>query len=287
MRATDRMRLGRIPGGSSSDLRSDSSATASELTSLYRFGVEDRARSSLLNTSQSMPSLERDGDGDTVLTNFPTGHTRLLHQSLASSAATNSAQALSITSGKPLKVVSGSQFRLTSRGLAPCEQCLLFDKASKRNKEVIRSLKLQLMRMEESYRDLKFTKNNDSEPDAKLTLDSDVKLGGVGVGVGGGDSNLRRKCDYLEEELNKFKKMLSYERGVNDGLRQTLEQDRVSRKTSSDALEQENARFKIYVSQLETTNTHYVSSYEDAHTKLMAYKQQLEKTELRLAECLE
>ena len=68
--------------------------------------------------------------------------------------------------GRSSKIVSGSQFRHTSReSQLKCEQCDLYDRALKKNKETIRSLKFKLERFEEKYHDLKMIKSSASHQD--------------------------------------------------------------------------------------------------------------------------
>ncbi len=261
---------------------------------LYKFGQEmppssgSRGAKGMVNNnnnnglqpSASMPSFDlRDQsmsgvqDEETVLT-YLTGAANNKH----------------LSHSRSMKLVSGSQFRLTShaKGMIPphCEQCDGLEKLNKKNKEIIRTLKLQLTRMEESYRDLKYSKTSSSsssgadQPEANGTKDS---IGDVGVK----ESNLRRKCEYLEDELNKFKKMLTYERSISDQLKQTLEDERAQYKTLNETLQQDNEKLKQYIAHLEATNQHYKYGNEDLQGKLLAYKQQLEKTEQKLNESLE
>lgn len=122
---------------------------------------------------------------------------------------------------KTLKVVSGSQFRLTTKAFNPCDQCEVLDKANKKNKELIRTLKLQLLRMEESFKDLKYSRSLEQAlMETKPSTDSDSKA------VDG--SAPSRKVERLEEEVIKLKKMLTFERNTTDALRQSLDEQRAA-----------------------------------------------------------
>lgn len=275
-------------------------------TVLYRFGHEMSLSSSsgsgrglksfgggLMQSSSSMPSLElydqqrqTSPDDETVQSYIPSAG---IAGTLSSGGSQK--QLLQQHGNRSMKLVSGSQFRLTShaKGMIPphCEQCDTLEKLNKKNKEIIRTLKLQLARAEESYRDLKYSKSSSSNNDQPEAM---KEHGDGSVSGGGGnqkESNLRRKCEYLEDELNKFKKMLTYERSISDQLKQTLEDERGQYKTLNENLQQENEKLKQYIIHLETTNNHYQVTNDDLQAKLLAYKQQLEKTEQKLNESLE
>lgn len=266
-------------------------------TVLYRFGQEVpatgsrglRSLSGGLHSSSSMPSLDyydprpSDEDNQTVGSHLTSGNMTSISRQQQHPP-------------RSMKLVSGSQFRLTShaKGMIPphCEQCDTYEKLNKKNKEIIRTLKVQIMRMEENFRDLKYSKgggssssslnvNGSDQPEAKENQQSD------GMSSGVKESNLRRKCEYFEDELNKYKKMLSYERSLNEQLKQTLDDERGQYKTLNENLQQENEKLRQYIIHLETTNTHYKTTNDDLQAKLLSYKQQLEKTEQKLNESLE
>eukprot|EP00599_Poterioochromonas_sp_BG-1_P004266 CAMPEP_0173145542 /NCGR_PEP_ID=MMETSP1105-20130129/7932_1 /TAXON_ID=2985 /ORGANISM="Ochromonas sp., Strain BG-1" /LENGTH=454 /DNA_ID=CAMNT_0014059517 /DNA_START=21 /DNA_END=1385 /DNA_ORIENTATION=- len=133
---------------------------------------------------------------------------------------------------KTLKVVSGSQFRLTTKSWTQCEQCEIFDRTNKKSKETIRTLKLQLARLEESFRDLKYSRAlEQSLVDVKASADSDQK--GIESGVPS------RKVERLEEEVLKLKKLVSFERSASEALRQSLEESQQSHSNEISSLRQE------------------------------------------------
>ena len=60
---------------------------------------------------------------------------------------------------QPQKLVSGSQFRITGKGESRCEDCQLLGGNLKKSRETIRSLKVQLARLEDKYVGLRKSKN--------------------------------------------------------------------------------------------------------------------------------
>eukprot|EP01033_Poteriospumella_lacustris_P010055 gene10055-7183_t len=141
-------------------------------------------------------------------------------QSLMSHATAANQGVASRSNNKPLKVVSGSQFRLTTKGSGPCPNCDAMDKANKKNKELIRTLKLQIIRMEENFKDLKYMKaNNTTQPDPGLKLSTDNNTLVVSE-----DKEWEARCQALEDELAKLKKVLAYERNINENMRTNLEE---------------------------------------------------------------
>lgn len=148
---------------------------------------------------------------------------------------------------KSLKVVSGSQFRLTTKTWSQCEQCELLDRANKKNKELIRSLKLQLARVEESFRDLKYSRSlEQSLQEAKSSTEADQK------GTENGAPS--RKVERLEEEVIKLKKMVSFERNTNEALRQSLDDNQQTLNSRIAALQQEYDKLSISKAGVDSEN---------------------------------
>ena len=118
----------------------------------------------------------------------------------------------------PQKLVSGSQFRfLNKEQHLKCDQCDVFDKVIKKNKETVRSLKFQLARLEEQYHDLKLSKSfetlNNSNVNLKLQDNSNEQ------------KQNKQSCEIcigLEHEIGKLSRLLAYERTSNEGLRKAF-----------------------------------------------------------------
>lgn len=185
--------------------------------------------------------------------------------------------------GRPHKLVSGSQFRLTTKAGAyhHCQQCDILDRVNKKSKETIRSLKLQLARLEERCHDLKRTKASDVAH--QIAIKSSLELA---QSDNEDLSYYSQRCDTLEEEMAKLKKILAYERTANDGLRKTLEDVKSNLKQELHDKQEENANLRqdLERNQIETADAK--KRVEELNVTLTHYRQQLEKTEARLSDSL-
>lgn len=194
------------------------------------------------------------------------------------------------------KLVSGSQFRNTTKlSAGKCEQCLIFDRVNKKHKETIRSLRLQIARLEETAHDLRRLKANDLGHHVALKgSSSSIASGGstLAASIAAVDEEelediqyLANKCETYEADLAKMKKMLLYERTLNEGLRKTLDETRTG-------LREELASSQLQVGKL--TEEHAKEkerreglqvAHDDLAMTLLRYKQQLERTENKLSDC--
>ena len=194
------------------------------------------------------------------------------------------------------KLVSGSQFRNTTKlGMGKCEQCTVFDRVNKKHKETIRSLRLQIARLEETAHDLRRLKANDMGHHVALKgSSSSIATGGstLAASMASVDEEelediqyLANKCETYEADLAKMKKMLIYERTLNEGLRKTLDETRTG-------LREELASAQLQVGKL--TEEHAKEkerreglqvAHDDLAMTLLRYKQQLERTENKLSDC--
>lgn len=192
------------------------------------------------------------------------------------------------------KLVSGSQFRNTTKlGTGRCEQCMIFDRVNKKHKETIRSLRLQIARLEETAHDLRRLKSNDSGH--HVALKGSTSGGSALAAAMSQDDEedemeniqfLASKCETYEADLAKMKKMLLYERTLNEGLRKTLDETRTglreelaAAQTQIGKLTEEHAREKDRREGLQVAN-------DDLTTTLLRYKQQLERSENKLSDCV-
>eukprot|EP00598_Pedospumella_elongata_P003758 CAMPEP_0184974990 /NCGR_PEP_ID=MMETSP1098-20130426/6334_1 /TAXON_ID=89044 /ORGANISM="Spumella elongata, Strain CCAP 955/1" /LENGTH=590 /DNA_ID=CAMNT_0027497665 /DNA_START=60 /DNA_END=1835 /DNA_ORIENTATION=- len=194
------------------------------------------------------------------------------------------------------KLVSGSQFRNTTKlGMGKCEQCTVFDRVNKKHKETIRSLRLQIARLEETAHDLRRLKANDMGHHVALKgSSSSIASGGstLAASMASVDEEelediqyLANKCETYEADLAKMKKMLIYERTLNEGLRKTLDETRTG-------LREELASAQLQVGKLAEEHAKEKErreglqvAHDDLAMTLLRYKQQLERTENKLSDC--
>lgn len=195
------------------------------------------------------------------------------------------------------KLVSGSQFRNTTKiSMGKCDQCMVFDRVNKKHKETIRSLRLQIARLEETAHDLRRLKANDMGIHVSLkgSSSSSIASGGSTLAASMAAVNeeelddiqyLADKCETYEADLAKMKKILHYERTLNEGLRKTLDETRTG-------LREELASSQLQVGKL--TEEHAKEkdrreglqvAHDDLTVTLLRYKQQLERTENKLSDC--
>lgn len=201
-------------------------------------------------------------------------------QSLMSQATTANQGVASRNNNKPLKVVSGSQFRLTTKGSGPCPNCDALDKANKKNKELIRTLKLQIIRMEENFKDLKYMKaNNATQPDPGLKLSTDNNTLVVSE-----DKEWEARCQALEDELAKLKKVLAYERNINESMRTNLEEAKKLHTSEMKQMSDDCLLANNRCRNMEETITQLRNSKADFELRILQLKTQLDKTQRELEE---
>ena len=82
------------------------------------------------------------------------------HQKVAGKSGRQSSQ----------KLVSGSQFKLPQREVAPCQNCESLEKSLKKAKEQIRGLKLNSTRLEEKIHDLLRHRSDEGTNDLSAIL---------------------------------------------------------------------------------------------------------------------
>jgi hypothetical protein len=121
---------------------------------------------------------------------------------------------------KSVKLVSGSQFRNITKDLSPkCGTCEVNIRASKLQKETIRSLKLQVSKLEEQIHLIKLARAAET---ANAVLNAQVEAAAAGgthhLSVGTAKTNgaerennvdkLHQRIQALEDELSKMKKAM-------------------------------------------------------------------------------
>lgn len=136
----------------------------------------------------------------------------------------------SSSSRSVVKLVSGSQFRNTQKEPHRCQQCDEYVRVQKLQKENIRSLKLQVQRLEEQLHLMKLARAQEREEFNTMMSDRDNSQRGTGNrGAGGGEGGedldkLQKKVQSQEEDITKYKKLLSQERKTNEQLQRINEE---------------------------------------------------------------
>lgn len=185
------------------------------------------------------------------------------------------------------KLVSGSQFRNTTKlGMGRCEDCFIFDRVNKKHKETIRGLRLQIARLEEQNHDLRRFKSDGHHSVGKSsnTLASSI--------INNDEENdpediefLANKCETYEADLAKMKKLLLYERTLNEGLRKTLDETRTGLRDELATSQAENIKLREDYRREKEKRETLQTSNDDLMATLLRYKQQLERTENKLSDC--
>lgn len=191
---------------------------------------------------------------------------------------------IAMSKGKSMKLVCGSQFRLVSKSNQTCMQCELMEKANRKSKENIRILKLQILRMEENFKDLKYSKGRDgvgAESGGAMKVSLDANLQPVSE-----DPEHAQRCALIEEELAKLRKTMSYERGINDGLRHSLEEAKKNGQAELARVKDESLLATNRNRNMEETIASLRASKSENELTILRYKQQLERTEQRLEDAL-
>ncbi len=191
---------------------------------------------------------------------------------------------------KSSKLVSGSQFRIPTKDNHRCENCEVFNQTNKKMKESIRSLKLQITRLEEKMHILKMSKNNDFSSSNMSKTDNSLNLADYSSNNSNDNRSeyelLKQRCDYYEEELSKVKKILNFERQTNETIKKSFEDTKntlnleiLDHKQAVTALTNEHNVLKV-------TNRNNEITIENLNATLLNYKQQLEKSENKLSDCM-
>lgn len=242
---------------------------------LYKYGkeAEPKGKFQLPTLSSTMGTSSFNGsfNGSTDSRDLTNDKSlKLLERSDDESVMTNFAN----TKAKSMRLVSGSQFRYLNKGnIHNCEQCDMYEKINRKHKETIRSLKLQLARMEENFKDLKFTRSVDNlimehKPNNNEPVYKDEH-----------DFNMTKKCESLEEELSKTRKLLAYERSTNDALRLSLEEARNTLQIETEKFQFETEKQNHIRKSNEETIHQYKLTNHDLENTIILLKQQLEKLE--------
>jgi len=95
----------------------------------------------------------------------------------------------------PRKLVSGSQFRATIREPVKCEQCESYERCIYKSKETIRSLKLQISRLEEMLQDRNLSRQSISSLEQ-------VKEAANSAGL----DEMKKENKLLQKKLSDFEK---------------------------------------------------------------------------------
>jgi multidrug resistance efflux pump len=82
-----------------------------------------------------------------------------------------------------------------------------------------------------------------------------------------------------------MKKMLLYERGLNEGLRKTLDETRTGLRDELATCQAENSKLREDWQKEKARREVLQTSNDESTTTLLRYKQQLEKAEAKLSDC--
>ena len=137
------------------------------------------------------------------------------------------------SSKQPQKLVSGAQFRITGKGAnTACEDCAITNSNLKKSRETIRSLKVQLARMEDKYVGLRKSKNMADGPISPPVLDVE---------------SLQRQIEAMEMKNAQLNKNAHTDAITIEGLQKTLLEwqlkDEVARERAQN-LEETNGSLK-------------------------------------------
>lgn len=187
-------------------------------------------------------------------------------------------------SSKPLRVVSGAQFRLLSKQQpAKCEHCDHFERLHRKDKESIRGLKVQIARLEEALKDIKFSKTTDlpatvatpkrfSEDDQDdLCVD---------------DPEAMRRLQSLEDELSKVKRLLSFERSTAEALRQGLEQHKINAANETQRLSRDLEKATADLTLSRTQHAKVKTEAEALNVRLADSERELQRHRKQLQDAL-
>lgn len=263
----------------------DARSLSSESTSyLYKYGHEVSAMPSVLSQPSAMRSLP---------------------SSIASLGGTASIEALPEVIDRPAsskRVVCGAQFRLlASNKLAHrCDGCDTWERTHRKDKEIIRSLRLQIARLEESWKDLKYTKTDPLPTPHGAHGGHGSAHGGHGGGHGGSasseapddltdDPEILHRIQLLEDDLTKHKRLLANERATSEALRGGLADLRASAATDTQRLSKEISSLtseltvvRIQYNKLTVDNDSTVIKLNDCERELIYAQKRLQDALLRL-----
>jgi predicted nucleic acid-binding Zn-ribbon protein len=100
------------------------------------------------------------------------------------------------------------------------------------------------------------------------------------------DTELNQRCDALEDEVTKLKKVLQYERSIKDSMRNSLEETKRNSSAEIKRLSDEATLAINRSRNMEETITLLRSLQIEYEAKVNYYKDDLEKTEQQLQDAL-
>jgi hypothetical protein len=180
---------------------------------------------------------------------------------------------------KSVKLVSGSQFRLTTKDNIKCEHCDLLEKVNKKTKETVRSLKLQLTRLEEKFHELKLSKSaSDSLSLIQKTMENkdNNNNNNNNTNIDDNIDKLIKKCEIYEDEINKLKKIISIEKISHDNYRKNFDEIKNILKTEILDTKNINKELEKELNMLKTEISEKDLNILHLHEIINSYKLQLE-----------
>lgn len=176
--------------------------------------------------------------------------------------------------GNPAKLVSGSQFRLVSKEIHRCENCDELERLLKKAKETIRSLKLQISRLEDNYFGLKKSKHIDIPIGHHLSSTSD-HVNNVFHEVSTAKELLQKKSDDLEIEISRLRKTIYKDKASYEDLQRSYHQINIDSNNSKLAHEKE-------MNDINNERKKYEELSESLKLRVSQVQEQLESSENKL-----
>jgi chromosome segregation ATPase len=136
--------------------------------------------------------------------------------------------------------------------------------------------------LEENFKDLKYLKTNNSlQPDAGMKLSTDT--GGL---VESDEREWEARSAMLEEELAKLKKVLAYERNINENMRSNLEEAKKLHTSQMKEMGDDCLLANNRCRNMEDTIMQLRNSKAEFELRILQLKTQLDKTQRELEEAL-
>ena len=161
--------------------------------------------------------------------------------------------------------VLGSQFRISGKEIPKCENCQIHSHNLKKSKETIRSLKLQMSRLEDKYAGLRKSKSyDDTSVDIPKPSDHDL---------------LQKKCDDYEIEIGRLRKNAKTDQYAIESLQKLL----LEWQMKDDDHNREKGELRGNNEKLTVTKSEQNKTIEKLKADMGQYKMQLEHAELKLS----
>lgn len=180
----------------------------------------------------------------------------------------------------PQKLVSGSQFRMPLKveTLLKCASCDQYDRNSKKSKDNIRTLKLQIMRLEETLANSK-KKGGDTLNTTPLTFDHQYGNNELAELIQQ-NTTLQNRVEELELDILKIKKQKCV--NIIDDLKKELEESRTINQKDMQENKKKAAADQEIIRQLQRDKQNIELQMSRSKSVLVTHKQNCEKLEKKL-----